>query len=449
MLTGYFREEDSRKPSNIDLSLYTPSLEIRGYKKGGYVFSNEGLDKGLKDYYDSVYKEDEGVKLSQKISQITTNKKGVREVKKEDYLKKYVKTGYNGLDYQYINLVLGVDIFKEVLSKIQNKYPYPVKLGMRLKDDNKQLKEIIITDKEEGYSKLRKSIVKDFKGETYGRLFYFGTIVEGKYELDFIIKNNEEKDLNINDNSKGIKELNINNEGRYGIEVYEVEGGNGYLSQKYTFSELDILEKRLPKKVKPNFEVHTNGDIFYYQNGEKVKCEEFEESRDIKVVGYDIRGEELIRSKSKLLAIAFIGNPNKVDYVIYKDSNYKNLRLDNLEWGRAEDYNWKVRGLGMSINKRCYSCSKEGRIKELGFCRKCEVLLKADPMRWEEKEYYRNKLKIKQGVSHVPLHELTDNQKEKMRLRKEGKTYTEISEELGVSYQVVYQSIFRVISKYP
>lgn len=449
LLTGYFREDDSRKQSNIDLSLYIPSLEIRGYKKGGYIYSNEGLDTGLKDYYDSVYKEDGGSKLSQKISQIATNKKGLREVKTGEYLKKYVKTGYNGLDYQYISLVVGVDSFKEVMSKIQNRYPYPVKVGMRLKDDNKQLKYIIITDKEEGYSNIRKSIVKDFQDKKYGRLFYFGTIVEGEYELDFIIKNNEEKHLDITDSNKGVKELNFINEGRHGIEVYEVEGYNSYLSQKYKFSELDMLEKRLPNKVQPNFEVHTNGDIYYYTNGEKVKCEEFEENRDIKVVGYTDEGEELIRSKSKLLASAFIRNPNKYNYVTYKDKNYKNLRLDNLEWGSKEDYNFKVRGMGITNNKKCYGCSKEVGINLLGFCKSCYVLLNADPMKREERKYYREKLKIKQSVSRIPLYELTDNQMEKMKLRKEGKKYTEIAEDLGVSYQAVYQSILRVLSKYP
>lgn len=70
-------------------------------------------------------------------------------------------------------------------------------------------------------------------------------------------------------------------------------------------------------------------------------------------------------------------------------------------------------------------------------------------MKSEERKYYREKLKIKQSVSHIPLYELTDNQMEKMKLRKEGKKYTEIADDLVVSYQAVYQSIIRVLSKYP
>lgn len=191
--------------------------------------------------------------------------------------------------------------------------------------------------------------------------------------------------------------------------------------------------------VNGNFEVFEDGTVLkILEDGTKVPQRPFY----YKGVG---NGYPVVRCKEnnklrsfyihRLMAEAFLPNPDNKKYVLFKNNDPKDLRLDNLMWDDGT-FMIKRRSEKRQSNKiKCPGCGKlNDQIVVCVTCKKQKKALK--------KEQERLK-KIRKKLARIDLEHLDDESKEIIQMRRAGKTYSDIAKELGKSYQSIYYLVER------
>ena len=135
-------------------------------------------------------------------------------------------------------------------------------------------------------------------------------------------------------------------------EWKDIEGYEGYY-QVSNFGRVKSLD-RYVKDTKRNCFNFVKGRIMSPSSADKKHYMQVGLSKNNKVIHYLIH---------RLVAQAFIPNPNNLPQVNHKDENKENNRADNLEWCTAEyNTNYGTRALrqGISSGKTVYQYNKEG-----------------------------------------------------------------------------------------
>lgn len=194
------------------------------------------------------------------------------------------------------------------------------------------------------------------------------------------------------------------------------------------------------------FEVHASGEIFRNTNHGKKKCKPFGTSRNKKYLAVStcIRGKQKHFYVHRLLAEAFIPNPENKPQVNHIDGDSKNNSLENLEWVTASENIRHAYAIGLAPTlktaEECLTCSNKTMSKDR-VCNDCKNNNK------RIKNKMKKDLEISKSVSDIERSILNGNELKAVNLRYQAMTYEQIANEMGVTKQRVEQLIKRSFEK--
>ncbi|WP_019156920.1 helix-turn-helix domain-containing protein [Robertmurraya massiliosenegalensis] len=199
--------------------------------------------------------------------------------------------------------------------------------------------------------------------------------------------------------------------------------------------------ENIPSAIVENglFQVFKNGRIFRINKKGKIECK-FNKINGYKTVSTTINGQQRYFYVHKLLAKAFIPNPENKRLVIFKDSNKNNLSLKNLQWATSSEalsllYKKNLTGLeAKGVN--CLECGQK-TIATDQICPSCKKEKKQEKNRQKTIENRQRTVSLLDDYLHL----LTSKQRKIVKLRKTGKSLGEIASILKVSRQAVDSSI--------
>lgn len=188
------------------------------------------------------------------------------------------------------------------------------------------------------------------------------------------------------------------------------------------------------------FYVSNHGDVLRIVNNKYYKASVNYISRDKKYAAttfYD-SGKQKQRYVHRLVAEAFIPNPNDYPEINHKDGNTRNNRVENLEWCTRKQNTAHAYMLGlidpMRNAKPCIICKEPTRSKT-GLCRSCQCDSKTALRQRELKEDRQRE------VSNINIEALSGTQRDVVALRAAGMTLREIGVQTGVSREYARQLI--------
>lgn len=195
------------------------------------------------------------------------------------------------------------------------------------------------------------------------------------------------------------------------------------------------------------FLVFNNGQIFRAKGKTFIEVTFFRTSRGgrYRSVTGTVDGKQKHFLVHRLLAQAFIPNPENKPQVNHIDGDPGNNHLSNLEWVTASENIIHAYDTGLvetlaNTDRKCGLCGDPSMAT--GACKKCKQMMTST------KNRLKNKLEIKESVRDVELSVLTDKQREIMLLRKKGLRFEEIAQAVNTSRQNAENSINSSIARY-
>lgn len=195
------------------------------------------------------------------------------------------------------------------------------------------------------------------------------------------------------------------------------------------------------------FEVNDIGEVYRIKSGRKELAVQVKTGRNgrYRVVSAMIDGKQKQFYVHRLIAEAFIPNPDNKPEVNHIDGNPANNRVENLEWAtRSENANHAYRtGL---INPYanavpCKRCNYPTTAKD-GICSACKYELKKTAARMDRIA------KIRDSIAEIEMDNVSDKTALYIELRKQGLTFKEIGGVFGVSRQCVNEAVKNAEAKY-
>ena len=192
-------------------------------------------------------------------------------------------------------------------------------------------------------------------------------------------------------------------------------------------------------------EVTTEGEVFRVKNGIKkpARINYVCENRNYGRTTAMIDGKQKHLYIHRLVAEAFIPNPDNKPQINHKDGNPRNNNVENLEWVTAKENTRHAVDNGLInyyANKvKCKTCNRTTTNKQ-GLCCRCRVKNQKAQIRKE---------KIKRELSSINTEKVNDRDKLIISLRDKGTTYTEIAKIIGISWQAIAQRLTTLSIKLP
>lgn len=192
------------------------------------------------------------------------------------------------------------------------------------------------------------------------------------------------------------------------------------------------MESQLALKPVQNglFEVNELGEVYRVKNGEKVLATQIKTGgeHNYRIVTAFKDGKQKCFYVHRLVAEAFIPNPENLPAISHIDGNPGNNRVENLQWC--------TRGLisPYANAKPCKVCGDLTRAKD-EICPACKLDLKREAKQSDKLAAVRDEMKL------IDKTVLSSVQKKIVEMRVSGLTLNEIGQVLGVSKQCIDQQI--------
>ena len=198
-----------------------------------------------------------------------------------------------------------------------------------------------------------------------------------------------------------------------------------------------------------NFRVFEDGSINRIKDGVETPAKTYETGRTgmaqkyIAVQWYENK-EHKLAYVHRLVAEAFVPNPNRKKEVNHIDNNKQNNAASNLEWATRRENTIHAYANGLINPMRngtpCIFCGALTR-SNVGCCLECKpkVFSVIKRMKKEEKQ--------KEKYAFCTANGLTDMQKQAVARASRGMRSIDIARELGVSRQRVDQLLDRALEK--
>lgn len=194
------------------------------------------------------------------------------------------------------------------------------------------------------------------------------------------------------------------------------------------------------------FEVTDRGDVYRLKNGQREPAKVYKTGRDKNycVVSYMDNGKQKHVYVHRLIAQAFIPNPNNYPQVNHLDGNPLNNSVENLEWCTPKMNTEHAYLIGLidpyQRSVPCIKCGEPTLAKDY-ICPACKKEMKSEAGKMDRLANMRDML------GAIDQSRLTENQKKYVNLRMEGLTLREIAEICGVSHQCVAEAIRTSLTK--
>lgn len=193
-------------------------------------------------------------------------------------------------------------------------------------------------------------------------------------------------------------------------------------------------------------EISTNGDVFRIKRGNRIAAAVNHVSRNksYATTTICIDGKQQFLYIHRLVAEAFIPNPEGKPHINHIDGNPRNNNVDNLEWCTPSENTQHALKTGlmepMKNSVPCVICQKLTRAKG-GRCPRCkreEAQRKAT-----EKSQKKALANIRNELDGVFIRPKRTRDKEVLDMRLQGKTYEEIGDHYGFSRQYIHDIVRR------
>lgn len=164
------------------------------------------------------------------------------------------------------------------------------------------------------------------------------------------------------------------------------------------------------------------------------------------VVTYrDDNGNYKIAYVHRLVASAFIPNPDNLPQVNHKDGNTRNNRVENLEWVTASQNRQHAYDIGlinpMATATPCLRCGEFTKSKT-GICPGCQYEMKKDAYRIDHAADLHDRF------SALDLEHMPDRMRQYVRARASGMSTNAIAKKYGVTRQAVSLSLLKAENNY-
>lgn len=196
-----------------------------------------------------------------------------------------------------------------------------------------------------------------------------------------------------------------------------------------------------------HLEVFEDGTVYKIgKDGGKVKAviSSAGPGKKYQTVNYSNNGIQKNLLLHRLVAKAFLPNPEEYPYVGHIDGDRSNNRVDNLKWISKEEQMQKARESAIkTLEKRAKKCPKCGQVtyRKDGICKECRKALQR-----QEKEEKRIE-KINDQFKDIDFKSLTAREQLVVKMRLEGKTYEEIAQAKGCSRQCIDMCLKHAVVK--
>lgn len=192
------------------------------------------------------------------------------------------------------------------------------------------------------------------------------------------------------------------------------------------------------------YSVTDDGRVFSTARGKKKELKQASTSRSnrYKVVNIKRKNGKLVPTYvHRLVAEAFIPNPNNYPQVNHKDGNPSNNNVDNLEWCTAKQNIVHAYNTGLFGSNNCIICGVLKHNSKHALCKTCKsVVMQAVEM--ELKNKYKC-FRYEQMVDGIK----SETARKYIKHLMDGLTYEEVSKRFGVSKQCVQQVVVNAVNK--
>lgn len=209
---------------------------------------------------------------------------------------------------------------------------------------------------------------------------------------------------------------------------------------------LDCVVKDLPEVEGGKFKVADDGRIYRKRKDDGWElATQFRTARNGKylAVTYYEEGRQKHYYSHRLIAAAYIPNPNNLPQVNHKDGNGLNNKIENLEWASRKSNMAHAVQNGLipttaTAGIPCIACGSPTLQKD-GKCVKCKKKERLDALRLEQEA---ERIKYVEDIFEQSDGEISEKHSQMLSMYAEGYTYSEIGDKFNVSRQRIEQ-IFR------
>lgn len=185
------------------------------------------------------------------------------------------------------------------------------------------------------------------------------------------------------------------------------------------------MEKRIFENC-DDYWITDDGRVYSYKSGKRKELSQvgISDGYRYKAVRLKMVDKSKFFYVHRLVAEAFIPNPNSLPQVNHKDRNPENNRVENLEWCTPSEN--QIHKYQTDEYKECLVCKERIWSKKRWLCKKCQknIIEKAEAILSQENKYIENPKTIQN---------LTDRQREVLTLISKGYSQRDIARKLEMS----------------